>query len=186
MRGLTPLALFLIDLMDNARRGVAWDSLWMCHQANLLMALGMLLGRPLVTRMGILWIVAGTPLWVRELWLDPSISAASYLSHLGGLAVAGLWWHCSSTTDLEVRAWPWAWLYFMAIRLLCARFSPVHLNVNASQQVRDGLDQSMPELWQYWLVTSLVAALCLFGLERVLLGIGPPQPRSGLDDTSAQ
>ena len=43
------LGLFLLNLLDNCRRGVGWDSLWMCHLANLLMGLR----RPYLVSMGV-------------------------------------------------------------------------------------------------------------------------------------
>ncbi len=162
---MIPLTLFVLDLADNLRRGVGWDSLWMCHQANLLMGLGSLLKKPYWVSVGILWMVVGTPLWVRELSLDPSIGLTSYLAHLGGLAWA-LW---SVRRQPRPKAWLAAWGFFVGVREFCRQFTPVPLNVNAAHQVRD-LERVLPEYWQYWLVTTLACAGCLWTVDHLLKG----------------
>ena len=155
---MIPLGLFLLDFADNLRRGVPWDSLWMCQLANLLMGLGVLFERSYVVRMGVLWIVAGTPLWLRELTLDPSIAPVSYLSHLGGLAFAIYWLRRGE----EASAWLGAWLFFVVVRLGCGWLTPAALNVNASHSARDVAGIAF---WPYWLVTTLLCAACLYLVE---------------------
>ncbi len=167
MSGAFPLALFLLELSDNARRGVIGDTLWMCHLANLLMGLGVLAPRPMWVRIGVLWMLAGTPLWLRELGLDPSIGPVSYLSHIGGVAFALFWLRQARPEELERPAWPRAWAFFLAVRLLCGALTPPALNVNASQQMRDGLETALGAFWQYWLLTSLAAIPCLWLVDRL-------------------
>ena len=172
MSGLLPLGLYFLDLLDNLHRGVGADSLWMCQLANLLMGLGALLGRPYWISMGILWIIAGTPFWVREIGLDPSITASSYVAHLGGLGWA-LWRVRSSPRPA---AWAGAWGFFVAVREACRRWTPVELNVNAAHQVRDGLEGVFADYWQYWLFTTLLCGGTLCLLDRFLKGNqGHPQ-----------
>lgn len=167
MSGLFPLALFLLELADNARRGVAWDTLWMCHVANLMMALGTLGRRPMLVRVGVLWALAGLPLWVRELSLDPTIAPVSYLSHLGGLAFALLWLRKAEPESLRGPAWPWAWGLFLLVRLFSGYLTPPELNVNASQRMRDGFEALLGAYWQYWVVSSLAALPCLWAVDRI-------------------
>lgn len=178
MRALIPLSLFLIDALDNARRGVPWDSLWMCHLANLLMAVG----RPPLLGWGVLWIVAGTPLWLRELWLDPSISWTSALAHVGGLSYA-LWW--LRTAELPRGTWKGALGFFLVVRQFCRWWTPLAANVNASQLARDGLEGFCPHFWQYWLVTSLLCGLCLAGLEQILRGLLARAPANHLQSVQS-
>lgn len=180
MSGLFPLGLFLLELSDNARRGVVWDTLWMCHVANLMMALGALTRRPLVVRMGALWVAVGTPLWVRELGLDPSIAPVSYLSHLGGLAFALVWLRRAEPDWLRGKAWPGAWAIFLVVRLLSSWLTPAELNVNASQHMRDGFDTLLGSYWQYWLSSSLAALPCLWAVDRLCLGVSAAGGLSGV------
>ena len=165
MSGVFPLSLYLLELLDNARRGVVWDSLWICHLANLLMGIGALGGRPMLVRMGVLWMMAGTPLWVRELWVDPSIGPVSYLSHIGGLAFALLWLRRAAPEDLARPAWFQAWLFFVAVRALCRLITPDELNVNASRLMRDGFETVFTSYWPYWALSSLAAAAVLLALD---------------------
>ncbi|MGE0489226.1 MAG: hypothetical protein AB7S38_08430 [Vulcanimicrobiota bacterium] len=169
---MIPLGLFLLDFADNARRGVVWDSLWMCQLANLLMGLGVLLERPYVVRMGVLWIVAGTPLWLRELTLDPTIAPVSYLSHLGGLAFAIYWLRQGKQNGAPV--WLEAWLFFVAVRLACGWLTPAALNINASHSARDVVGLAF---WQYWLVTTLVGAACLYLVDVGLRALTSSAPQ---------
>jgi hypothetical protein len=158
------LGFYALALVDNCCHGVAGDSLWMCHIANLLLGLGLLLDRPRLVGVAILWTLLGCPLWLRELFLDPTILLSSYLAHLGGLAVA-LW----ALPRYRGRSfWLWAFALGVAVRALCGWLTPADLNVNVSHATRDGWETVFPDFWQYWIASSLAMGALLYLIERLL------------------
>jgi hypothetical protein len=152
--GTLPLAFFLAYLAVAFQRGRAADSLWLCHVANLLLAIGMFARSPRLVGIAFSWIVLGLPLWAFDAWRNGDVSLVSGMSHLGGFAVGlyALW-----RLRLSWNPWLAAVLLFVALRLLCRWLTPAALDVNLAHAD-----------WTYWLATTAAAGAALWAIGRML------------------
>lgn len=161
--GWLPIVFFLAHLGDTVQHGWASDNLWACNVANLVLGVGMLARRPSLVRGATLWIVAGFPFWLRELWIAPdSILPTSYPTHLGTLPLA-LWAYRPGRS-----VWLQALLSFVILQELCRLVADPASNVNVAFSMRDGWDRVFASYFQYWLFTTLVAGATLALVQAVL------------------
>lgn len=175
--GWLPIAFFGAHLVETVQHGWAWDNLWACNVANLLLGIGMLARRPALVRGATLWIVAGFPFWLRELGLAPdTILPTSYLTHLGTLPIA------LGAFRPGKPVWPQALLAFLVLQELCRLVAAPESNVNVAFSMRDGWDRVFSSYWQYWLFSSAAAGATLALVDFVLQRAGrrslPPDARA--------
>jgi hypothetical protein len=62
--GLLPLLFFLAQGVHYWRLNQLGHMLWMCNVGNLLLALGLLIARPLVIRVAAVWTIPGLIMWL--------------------------------------------------------------------------------------------------------------------------
>jgi hypothetical protein len=90
-------------LTDRLQDGEGASALWACHLASLMAGVGILLRRPKLIGISVLWLLVGLPLWCVYLSIGGVFRPTSVLTHIGGLAVAcyglksfrmprGIWW----------------------------------------------------------------------------------------------
>ncbi|HZS68318.1 MAG TPA: hypothetical protein VFA72_14475 [Burkholderiales bacterium] len=164
--GIVPLALFGTYAAVAAQRGRAADALWMCHVANLLLAIGMFACSPRIVGIALLWIAIGIPLWAMDAWLNRTLAPVSLASHLGGLAV-GI--YAASRLRLSSNPWLGALALFIALQQVCRWWTPPALNVNLAHAAYTGWEGVFGSYAMYWLATTLAAGACLWALGRLLV-----------------
>jgi hypothetical protein len=172
MLGVVPLLLFATYLYAAIAENRAAESLWMCHVSNVFLGIGMLLQRFALVRMVFPWLVVGVPLWLIDVASSGDERVVSTVSHIGGILV-GLY----AIWCVRVPANPWlpALLLFMLFRQLCRWLTPASLNVNLSHSVYTGWEDWFSNYPIYWVVTTLLAAACLWGIGRLMIVAFPPR-----------
>lgn len=145
-------------------RGEAAGLLWCCHVANLLVAAGWLLGRPLPNAVGFLWLAYGNGMWALYLAGGGECYSTSIFTHVGGfvLAVMGL-------RDLGLPRTSWRWAVAgMGALVVVARFTtPYRDNVNLAHHVHDGWESLFPNHTLYMLLLLAGAGLYFYAVQRL-------------------
>ncbi len=163
--GFVPLALFIIRLMDYVKWNTPEQMMWSCHIANLLLAVGLFFAFPLALRVGSLWAILGLLPWALDMFTTRIIWPVSWLSHLGGAAL-GFWilyqWRAERNT------WWQALLWFLGLQQLCRFVTKPELNVNVAHHSYGATQTWFTSYWQYWLVSSLLAAVVLWLINQIL------------------
>lgn len=168
--GLVPLAVFILHFLYHNSIGAPGLSMWMCHASNVVLALGLFLGKPSFIRVAVMWIAVGIPPWIYEMALTSDWPPTSFLSHTGGISVGliALW---------RVRAGRFTWIHAFAFGLviqeLSRLFTPPALNVNLAHHARDGAEKVLTAYWQYWLITTVLVAVGLWIIGRVFMKVFP-------------
>ena len=174
--GLVPLVVFGVHFHRNWGEGNPGHVLWMCHVSNLALGVGMVLGRPFLFRMAVLWLLPGIPLWMMDMARTGQMPVITFFSHLGGAAVALVAIH-------RVRGGRWAWLHAWLLYLVCQQVARMvtrpELNVNVAHRIYPGWERWFGAYWQYWIFTTGSAALGLWVLGWVLCRVVPPKEEEG-------
>jgi len=170
--GILPLALFGAYLAGAVQDGRAADSLWMCHVSNLLLALALFGNWASLVGLAVAWIVLGVPLWIYDVWHTGAPRIVSSFAHLGGLAV-GLY----ALSQVRVRHNPWlyALVLYLVVQQLCRWLTPAELNVNLAHRAYERWDGVPGGYGAYWIATTSLVALALWGIGRLLMFAFPPQ-----------
>lgn len=181
LAGLLPLAFFAVHSYRNWSAGNPGYMLWMCHVSNLVLGVGLLAGRPFLIRLAIIWQLPAIPLWIMDMCQTGEAPLITFFSHLGGPAV-GL------VALRAVGANRWTWLYaiawYLLIQQLSRMFTRPELNVNVAHAIYPGWERVYSHYWQYWLFTTIGAAVMVWITGRVLLLIAPPN--QGADGQARQ
>lgn len=116
--------------------GTAWDALWICHLAALMIGLGMILGAPRLNAAGFLCSVLGLPSWLLYLLSGEPLIPTSLLTHVAAPLVGLLG---IRSMGLPKGA---AWLAIaivVLLTLICTRLTPAEANVNLAHGPIEGL-----------------------------------------------
>ena len=172
--GILPLLFFAAYVYGSVSENRGVESLWMCHVSNLILGIGMLAQRPYLVRMVFPWLVFGVPLWIIDAVTTGHVCPVSTLSHIGGFLV-GLY----AIWIMRVPTNPWlpAFLLFVVLQQLCRWLTPASFNVNLSHSVYTGWEDRFTNYPLYWVVTTLTAAACLWGIGRLMIVTFPPRPK---------
>jgi hypothetical protein len=162
--GTLCILLFVQKLSHDWPLGLAPNSLWLCHMANLAMGLGLLLDRPWLARMGVLWIVPGLPIWFIDVWTLKATTWSSVLSHFGGIAVAGVVLSCRCWVTQRYD-WFIAWAGYLLCQQAARWWTPPALNVNLAHAIYPGSEHYFSSYGWYALAIS-VGMAALFGLTQ--------------------
>lgn len=165
--GLIALALFAQKLVHDWPLGLAPNSLWLCHVGNLALGLGLLLRKPWLTRVAVLWIVAGLPMWLLEVALTGTTTVASVLSHAGGVAIAGVVISCRCWAAQRFD-WLVAWAGFIAVQQLARTLTPPELNINLAHAVHSSARAWFDSYPAYAAFVAAAAALVLWLLQQAI------------------
>jgi hypothetical protein len=146
--------------------------LWCCHVSNLTLGIGILAQHPRSIRISSLWILVGLPPWALDMVLSGLITPVSILSHLGGAVVALV-----ALQRVRVSGSDWwpALFYFLVLQQLSRILTvPGPLtNVNVAHFAYGPWKDLITIYWLYILVNSILAALLLLTLERILRRVFP-------------
>ncbi len=171
--GLLPWLLFLARLRDLIDIGEAGNILWMCHLSNLMLALGLFLGWPVLVRVSMPWLIFGLPLWIWDMTQLGIIAAlTSFGTHIGGLLV-GLFALYKIRADRK--SWLYALAWYLIAQQVCRMITPLELNVNLAHNIYQGWEEMFPTYWQYWLATTSLAGVALWIIGAILLKLFPPE-----------
>ena len=184
-----PLAFFGLHARYHLGQGTAGHLLWVCTASNLLLAGGLLLGRPMLIRVSVMWLIAGLPLWAWDLLEQGGGPVSTFLTHLGGLAV-GL--HALSRARAARRLWVYAFGWYLALQLAARLWTRPELNVNLAHDMHGSWHDVFNSYWKFSVFMSLVMAAALWLTGRAMLKLFPPaavRPERGGygdDDVSTQ
>jgi hypothetical protein len=171
--GVLPLAFFLAQAVHYWRLGQLGHMLWMCNIGNLVMAIGLFLGQPMLIRVPAMWSIPGVVIWFRYVVMEWGLFGSSMSAHVGGLIV-GL------VALRRVRVDRTAWLYclgwFLILQFVSRLTTPVEMNVNVSHAVYQGWQQIFTAYWKFWLVMTLLVAVGFWLLGLVLNKLWPVRP----------
>ncbi len=174
--GLLPLTFFILQGLHYWRINELGHMLWMCNLANLLLALALFLNQALLIRVAVLWMIPGLFIWFWYVVLAWGVFFSSTLAHVGGIVVGMV---ALKRVGMDRAVWAYALLWYFAVQLLSRLITPVEMNVNVSQKIYAGWQQTFTVYWKFWLVLTLGTTLCLWVLERMLCSLWPaPKPQS--------
>lgn len=168
LSGLLPLALFAARFVELEAQAKTPNLLWVCHLSNLLIALALFLGYLEVVRVSTLWLLIGAPIWPIEIARTGIMELTSIGTHYVGLAIGLLivW-----KFGMGRSSWLHGLLWFLVLQAVTRIVAPPEMNINLAHSVYPGWDRLFPIYWQYWIFTSVCAALGLWLLNRLLLAV---------------
>jgi hypothetical protein len=193
--GLLPLVFFLAQAIHYWHINELGQVFWMCNIGNLLLAVGLFLNQRILIRVAAIWMVPGVAVWL--VYVVPTWSMlltgtatlgqlfgvlASTLAHLGGFSVGML---VLRRLKMDKWAWVYAFAWYFVVQLLSRFITPGPMNVNVSQQVQAGWEQTFSSYWKFWLVLTLLVGLCLWVLGAVLNRIWRAETDEGTIGTQA-
>ncbi|MBC8030403.1 MAG: hypothetical protein H7Z16_09850 [Pyrinomonadaceae bacterium] len=181
--GFLPLAFFLAQATHYWHIDEFGHTLWMCNIGNLLLAVGLFLEKPILIRVAAIWMVPGVAVWfiyVVPTWgilLAGQASLrqlfgvlSSTLAHLGGFTVGML---VLRRVRMDGRAWVYAFAWYFVMQLLSRLITPVPMNINVSQNIQGGWEQSFSAYWKFWLVLTLIVGALIWVLASILKLVWP-------------
>ena len=181
--GFLPLAFFLAQAIHYWHINELGQVLWMCNIGNLLLAVGLFLEKAILIRVAAIWMVPGVAVWfvyVVPTWGTLLTGQASLrqlfgvlsstLAHLGGFSVGML---VLRKVRMDGRAWIYAFGWYFIVQLLSPIITPAAMNVNVSQQIQGGWEQTFSAYWKFWMVLTLLVGACLWVLGAVLKVVWP-------------
>ena len=157
----------------------------MCNIGNLLLAVGLFLEEAILIRVAVIWMVPGVAVWF--LYVVPTWGIlltgksgfrelfgvlSSTLAHLGGFSVGML---VLRKVRMDGRAWIYAFGWYFVVQLLSRVITPAAMNVNVSQQIQSGWEQTFSAYWKFWSVLTLLNGACLWVLGSLLKLVWPAE-----------
>ena len=184
--GFLPLAFFSAQAIHYVQIHQLGHMLWMCNIGNLLLALGLFFEQAIIIRVAVIWMVPGVAVWfvyVVPTWgmlLTGQFSytelfgvLSSTLAHLGGFAV-GI--RVLRKIGMDGRAWLYAFIWYFIVQFVSRLLSPAEMNVNLSQRIQPGWEQTFTSYWAFWLVLTVLVGICLWLLGLLLQKLWPVAP----------
>ena len=184
--GILPLAFFSAQAIHYWQINELGHMLWMCNIGNLLLALGLFFEQAVLIRVAVIWMVPGVGVWFfyvvptwgmlltgRFGWAELFGVISSSLAHLGGFAVGLV---VLRQVGMDARAWLYAFVWYFVVQLLSRLVTPAAMNVNLSQSIQSGWEQTFSTYMRFWVALTLLVGVCLWILARLLRMIWPAAP----------
>ena len=176
--GLLPLCFFIARAIEYVSIAKTPEQmLWSCHVSNLMLAVGIFLGNPLLIRVAVFWQILGLPPWIMDAVVTGMIKTVSIFSHLGGSIVAII-----AIRQVGAKRWSWipSLIYFVILQQITRLLTVPgpYTNVNVAHFAYGAMKDWFPVYWKYWLVNTSVVALTLIILEFVFLWLFPTKAKS--------
>lgn len=168
--GLLPLACFAVQAIHYGRFGGMGHLLWMCNAGNVLLGIGLLLSHRELIRAAAIWTIPGLVVWIIYVLLPSGFYFSTTLAHVGGFVVGLI---ALRRVGMDRTAWIYAFAWYLFTQLAARLLTPADLNVNVAHRVQDGWDKTFTSYWKFWLVGTVVAALGLWVIGKVLMLIWP-------------
>lgn len=139
--------------------------LWLCNVANLLLAIGLLIGHLRICWLAVMWLIVGAPLWVVDVFVKHQFFPHSVATHLIALLI-GLW----AIRGRAARRGTWllATAFGLSVQAICRFWTPAELNINVAHATYKGFSGWFDHYLVYWTLSTLAIAGVLFAIERVL------------------
>jgi len=171
--GLLPLCFFIARAIEYvAIAKTPEQMLWSCHVSNLMLAVGMFLGNPLLIRVAVFWQILGLPPWIMDAVVSGMIKWVSIFSHLGGSIVAII-----AIRQVGAKRWSWvpSLIYFVVLQQITRLLTDPgpYTNVNVAHFAYGPMKDWFAVYWKYWVVNTSIVALTLIILEFVFLWLFP-------------
>jgi len=171
--GLLPLCFFIARAIEYvAIAKTPEQMLWSCHVSNLMLAVGMFLGNPLLIRVAVFWQILGLPPWIMDAVVSGMIKPVSIFSHLGGSIVAII-----AIRQVGAKRWSWvpSLIYFVVLQQITRLLTDPgpYTNVNVAHFAYGPMKDWFAVYWKYWVVNTSIVALTLIILEFVFLWLFP-------------
>jgi hypothetical protein len=173
--GLLPLTFFLAQALHYWWYGGAGYLLWMCNVGNLLLAIGLFLSHRELIRAAAIWTIPGLWIWFQYVLLANGNFLSSTLAHVGGIIVALI---VLSRVRMDRIAWVYAFVWYLFMQLASRLTTPAAMNVNLAHRVQSGWENTFSAYWKFWMVLTVVVAVGLWLIGRVLSWIWPTERRS--------
>lgn len=160
--GVLLLGLLAWHVVEKLQTGLLPEMLWACHIATLLVAIGLLAGRPTLAVVGGMFhLVCGLPGWLLEWWTNGT-TPSSFALHVA-TPVFGVW----AARREGVPAWlaPAGAAFWLGAQLL-GRLCDPELNINLAWRPYGVLPASFPAWASHAVNLALVVGL-LEGLRRL-------------------
>lgn len=143
--------------------GEAFEMLWACNFASLVIAVGALAASRTAVAVGLYWLSLGVPLWIYDLTTGGVLMPSSLLTHV----VAPL----AAVTALARLGWPsGSWsrgLVALAALLVATRaLTPGAANVNLAFRVWKGFEQAFPSHAVYLTALTALSGALFFSVDR--------------------
>ena len=164
------LAFFVAHAAHHVTGGRPAECLWMCHVSNVTLAAGLLLARPELVRIAVLWLLPGLPLWLGDLIQTGESPPTTFLAHFGGAAVGLV---ALRRTGMGRWSWALALAWYLFWQEICRVATPPELNVNIAHRLRPGWETLFDSYAGYWVGSTLLAAFVLWAEGAVLRRIWP-------------
>lgn len=168
--GLLPLTFFLAQMAHYWRVGGMGNLLWMCNIGNLLLAIGLFLNHRELIRATAIWTIPGLGVWMRYVLFEYDFVVSSALAHVGGIIIALL---VLRRVRMDRIAWVYAFAWYLFMQIVSRLATPPVLNVNVSHRVQTGWENAFSSYWKFWIVMTVVGALCLWAIGLILSSIWP-------------
>lgn len=169
--GVFPLIFFLLQAIHYWNINEVGHMLWMCNIGNLLLAVGLFLDKPMLTRVAILWTIPGLAIWIIFVVLPWGLFFTSILAHVGGLVVAMV---ALKRFGMDRRTWLYAWVWFLIIQAISRVFTATELNVNLSHRMQERFESTFHYYWLFLITLDVLTGLVLWGLGMVIARLKPP------------
>jgi len=171
--GLLPLCFFISRAIEYVVIAKTPEQmLWSCHVSNLMLAVGMFLGNPLLIRVAVFWQILGLPPWIMDAVVSGMIKPVSIFSHLGGSIVAII-----AIRQVGAKRWSWvpSLIYFVVLQQITRLLTDPgpYTNVNVAHFAYGPMKDWFAVYWKYWVVNTSIVALTLIILEFVFLWLFP-------------
>ena len=173
--GFLPLAFFLAQAIHYWHINEFGQVFWMCNIGNLLLAIGIFSSKHILIRVAAIWMVPGVAVWVvyvvptwgtlltragkprSAIWSSffDARSSGRVFSWDDGIAQESGWMGVPGSTHSPG-------ISFCNCSRGLSRLAP--MNVNVSQQIQAGWEQTFSAYWKFWLVLTLLVGICLFVL----------------------
>jgi len=174
--GVLPLIFFIVQFIHYWRFGGLGNMLWMCNVGNLLLAIGLFLDHRELIRAAAIWTIPGLLVWFRYVLWDYGFLFSSTLAHVGGIIVGMI---ALQRVGMDRTAWFYAFVWSLFMQMAARLLTSPDLNVNLAHQIQPGWEKYFSSYWQFWLVLTIVTALVLWGLGRLVsIWWRPPAPIS--------
>lgn len=170
--GILPLVFFIARVIEYVRVGTPQHILWSCHISNLLLALGIFFGVPILIRIAAFWLILGIPPWFYDMVATGLITPVSVFSHLGGAVVAII---ALCIVRPKRGSWIVSLLFFIVLQQITRFLTPadIYMNVNVAHFAYGSWKDLFSNYWTYWLVNTFLVGLALWIMELTLVFIFP-------------
>ena len=168
--GFAAAGFYVTHAISLVRVGDAPHALWSCHLACLVLAAGILLRRPTLAGIALMWLLVGLPTWVmatftEEGWFNPT----STLTHVFGLVLAAV---AVRTSGMPVGTWRHAMAGLAALWILTRLVVPPGSNVNITRDYWFGWEAAYLSFPAYLAILGALVAGLYFGIEKLVRAIG--------------